>query len=223
MSSIAGTREPGIQEIRSVDVSQFRIAVVIPLYNGAAFIEETLRSVFRQTRAPDEIVIVDDGSTDGGAEIAARIAGDRASILRQANGGQSSARNAGVAHTKANLIALLDQDDIWYPSHLQELADIFAVSPPSLGWAYSNVDQINASGDIIRPALLDTQGSTHPKRKIVHFVGDDMYILPSSSLIRRTAFDAVGGFDVRLSGTRMTICISDCFARATEMPTSRNL
>jgi glycosyltransferase involved in cell wall biosynthesis len=176
------------------------IAAIIPLYNGAAFIEQTLESVFSQTRVPDEIVVVDDRSTDNGAEVAFRAAGGHATILRcEVNGGQSSARNKGVAYSKANLIALLDQDDIWYPTHLAELSELFTASS-SLGWAYSNIDYIDVAGNMIRRSALTTHGSTHPKRLASHCAGEDMHILPSSSLIKRDAFDAVGGFDTRLSG-----------------------
>jgi len=175
------------------------IAAVIPLYNGAAFIEETLRSVFAQTRTPDEIIVVDDGSTDGGADIVRRIAGDRAIVLRQPNQGQSCARNTGIAHASSDLIALLDHDDIWYPTHLEELTAQFMIDP-GLGWAYSNSDWIDLSGAVILPAYLDTHGSTHPKRTALHCVAEDAHVLPSSSLISKAALEAVGGFDVRLSG-----------------------
>ncbi len=97
------------------------IAAIIPLYNGARWIEQAVRSVLAQTRMPDELIIVDDGSTDDGPVIVEELAAQHPSIalLRKSNGGQSAARNFAVAHCKSALIALLDQDDIWYPNHLE--------------------------------------------------------------------------------------------------------
>src|ERR1700683_4722178 len=99
-----------IDEGRNVDLS---IAAIIPLYNGATWIEQSIRSVLSQTLPPDELIIVDDGSTDDGPNIVARLAQDNPLIklLHKENGGQSSARNFGVRHSNSNLIALLDQDD----------------------------------------------------------------------------------------------------------------
>jgi GT2 family glycosyltransferase len=187
------------RNIRPNRQSDLTIAAVIPLYNGAPFIAETLRSVFAQTRAPDEIIVVDDGSTDRGADIVNRVAGDQAIVLRQSNQGQSSARNAGIAHASSDLIALLDHDDIWYPTHLEELIAQFMIDP-GLGWAYSNSDWIDLSGAVILPGYLDSHGSVHPKRSALHCVAEDAHVLPSSSLISKAALEAVGGFDVRLSG-----------------------
>jgi glycosyltransferase involved in cell wall biosynthesis len=98
------------------------IAAIIPLHNGARWIAGALNSILSQTLKPDEIIVVDDGSTDDGAgsRIVQTIAGGHPGIrlLHKENGGQSSARNHGAAHATSDLIALLDQDDAWYPNHL---------------------------------------------------------------------------------------------------------
>src|SRR5690348_778243 len=91
------------------------ISVIIPLFNGGRFIRQALDSVAVQTRAPCEVIVVDDGSTDDGAAVVEEFAHlYPVTLLRKANGGQSSARNFGIAHAKGDLIALLDQDDNWY-------------------------------------------------------------------------------------------------------------
>src|SRR5581483_11195160 len=88
------------------------VAAVIPLYNGAGYIETAIGSVLAQSRPPDEIVVVDDGSIDAGPEIVERLARKHPiRFLRKSNGGQASARNFGVANTRSTLIAFLDQDD----------------------------------------------------------------------------------------------------------------
>ena len=78
------------------------ITAVVPLYNGARFIEESLRSVFAQTLPPAEVIVVDDGSTDDGPAIVEGLAREfPIRLLRKENGGQSSARNFGIAHSTA--------------------------------------------------------------------------------------------------------------------------
>jgi glycosyltransferase involved in cell wall biosynthesis/SAM-dependent methyltransferase len=180
------------------------IAVVIPLYNGSRHIEEALSSVFRQTVPASEIIVVDDGSTDNGEgpAVVERLAKTHSvTFLRKANGGQSSARNLGVRHSNSELIAFLDQDDIWYDNHLQELAKPFQKrSVRALGWVYSNLDEINEGGSLVCRDFLDTVPAKHPKSDIDHCIGHDMFVLPSAALISREAFEAVKGFDERLCG-----------------------
>jgi glycosyltransferase involved in cell wall biosynthesis len=179
-----------------------RIAAIIPLYNGEKYIGDALASVFSQHLQPAEIVVVDDGSTDGGPGIVERMA-DRYPIrlMRKRNGGQSSARNHGVAHTTSELIALLDQDDIWYPDHLEKLVKPFGFPRSSeLGWAYSNLDEIDEGGNVIARSILTNEDRRHPKRTLSICLREDMFILPSASLISRKAFETVSGFDERLRG-----------------------
>lgn len=180
------------------------IAAIIPLYNGDRWIEEAVRSVFAQTVQPDEFLVVDDGSTDGGsgAAIVARLAKERSvTLLHKPNGGQSSARNHGVAHAKSSLIALLDQDDVWYPRHLEILRKPFYDPRPSpLGWVYSDVDLIDEAGRLTCRNHLRDHPKEHPKRHLARCLSEDIHVLPGASLICRRAFDAVGGFDERLCG-----------------------
>jgi glycosyltransferase involved in cell wall biosynthesis len=179
------------------------IVAIVPLYNGAKFIEEAIRSVLAQTLQPAEFLVVDDGSTDDGPAIVERIAKENPLIKlwRKSNGGQSSARNFGVARSKSALIALLDQDDVWYPHHLETLVKPFRRERAiPLGWVYSNLDEVDESGGMITRSLLNTMPAHHPKRTLIECLAMDMFILPSASLIAREAFEAVGGFDERLSG-----------------------
>lgn len=177
------------------------VVVIVPLYNGSRFIADTLQSVIRQTRQPDEIILVDDGSTDDGASIAISIAGHlpHFRLVTKPNGGQSSARNLGVEVSKSSLIALLDQDDIWHPRHIEKLVEPFEnIASDGLGWTYSNVDEIDSNGRLVSRNFLDTKN--HPKKNIYQCIREDMFILPGSSLIRREVFDIIGGFDHDLIG-----------------------
>ena len=172
------------------------IAVVIPLYNGAADIGAALASVANQTMEPHEIIVVDDGSTDGGPEIV-KASGLPVTLLRKTNGGVASARNLGIRHSRAELIAFLDQDDIWHPQHLEELARPFA-SDPALGLCYSDLSNVSETGEILSARAHEP--AAHPKLSIVDCLKADMMILPSAAVISRRAFEAVGGFDERLAG-----------------------
>jgi glycosyltransferase involved in cell wall biosynthesis len=182
----------------------FRIAAIIPLYNGGEFIEAALESVLAQTRMPDEVIVVDDGSTDDGPARVEAIAQryPLVKLLRKPNGGQSSARNFGVAHSGGELIALLDQDDLWYSNHLEVLENRFKQEHVrELGWVYSDLDRVDRSGAVVCRNLLKTAlPAPHPKRTLLECLREDMFILPSASLISRRAFEAVGGFDERLCG-----------------------
>ena len=180
------------------------VAVIIPLYNGSRYIEEALLSVIGQSRPANEILVVNDGSTDGnaGVEIVERLARDYPiTLVHKANGGQSSARNLGVARSTSDLIAFLDQDDIWYENHLEELRKPFAeTSSQNLGWVYANLDEVDEHGRMVARSYISSLPGPHPKRHLFDCIRQDMYILPSASMIHRTAFEAVGGFDEQLCG-----------------------
>jgi glycosyltransferase involved in cell wall biosynthesis len=146
--------------------------------------------------------VVDDGSTDDGAAVVEEFARTfPVTLLRKPNGGQSSARNFGVAHATGDLVAFLDQDDLWYPHHLEKLSRPFnARQPIPLGWTYSNLDEIDEAGALVARGVLHKTASQHPKRDLLDCLRHDLFILPSASLIARDAFNAVGGFDERLGG-----------------------
>lgn len=182
--------------------TRLTVTAIIPLYNGQNFIEQSLNSVLSQTRKPTEILVVDDGSTDRGADLVEQLAkfDPTVRLLRKPNGGQSSARNFGVKNSTGQLIALLDQDDAWYPNHIERLIRPFEDKnrPHRLGWVYSNLDEIDRHGNMMVRHFLPM--SHHPKTSVYMCLDRDMFVLPSASLISREAFEAVGGFDECLIG-----------------------
>jgi hypothetical protein len=94
------------------------VSVVVPLYNGAAYIDETLSSIQRQTHSAVEVIVVDDGSDDDGRDLVrAHPVGAR--LVEQAHLGVAVARNHGLALARGSWVAFLDQDDLWHPSHLE--------------------------------------------------------------------------------------------------------
>ena len=178
------------------------VAAVIPLYNGAEFIEEAIQSVLRQTEPADEILVVDDGSTDEGPEIVRALSKlNPIILLSKPNGGQSSARNMAVRHTNCSHIAFLDQDDSWYEDHLEILKTQFHQSSArKLALVYGNLDFVDRRGRMVAYCILNDIPSPQPKTSLKQCLEQDLFILPSASLVSRDAIVDVGYFDERLSG-----------------------
>src|SRR5580704_5255146 len=101
-----------------------KLSVVIPVYNSSATIRATLDSVLRQTVPADEVLVLDDGSTDETPSILDEYK-PRITILRQSNQGVAEARNALCAHAQGDLIAFVDHDDLWHPSYLETQRNFF--------------------------------------------------------------------------------------------------
>jgi glycosyltransferase involved in cell wall biosynthesis len=140
----------------------------MPLYNGARWVEESIRSVLAQTLPPNEFIVVDDGSTDKGPEIVERLAGGHPLIrlMRKANGGQSAARNFAVRHSTSAFIALIDQDDRWYPNHLADLMGaVRDHKGPPLGWVLATLTMSTNTANLSDAAL----SITSPIRSAISF------------------------------------------------------
>lgn len=171
-------------------------SVVIPLYNKERQIAGTLRSVFAQTFADYEIIVVDDGSTDGSAAIVESLHDPRIRLIRQANAGVSATRNLGIAEARGEYIALLDADDEWRPEYLATIADLIRKYPQCDVFA-TNYSHVDSNGKTF-PTIL---------RKLP-FDGDDgiLYnyfevasvssppICSTCITARKEAFQSVGGF-----------------------------
>ena len=182
--------------------SSVTVAAIVPLYNGATFIRQALESVLVQTVPPDEIIVVDDGSTDDGPAIVEEMCRTYPiQLLRKSNGGQSSARNLAAMTCGSSHLAFLDQDDVWYDDHLEILRRPFEEGGiRGLALVYGNLDQIDRRGRMLQYGCLDAVPTVHPKRSLRDCLQHDMFILPGASLISKDAFLKVGKFDERLSG-----------------------
>jgi glycosyltransferase involved in cell wall biosynthesis len=190
------------------------ISVVIPTYNSAAWLAATLDSVLAQEPAPREVVVVDDGSTDGTPELAGRY-GDRIRYLRQENfGGPARPRNVGVAAAGGGLIALFDSDDVMRPGKLAAAAAAFAACP-GLDLVFSDFRTVDARGEVLIPS---TTARYRDFRRLLRpapaplagtLQGPELYgallaanfIGTSSVVVRRTAILATGGFDESLKNS----------------------
>ena len=168
-----------------------KISVVIPAYNAAPFIAMTVRSALQQTYQDLEVIVVDDGSSDGTAACLEEF-GDRIRVIRQANAGVARARNAGVALATGSWIAFLDADDLWLPNKL-ELQMASTTAPLS----YTNRFNIGARG-----GLPVVQSDSTPMREgdvFMPLLLEGNFITNSSVLIRRDVFEASGGFESSVS------------------------
>ncbi len=163
------------------------VSVVIPCYNRAAMIGEAIASVHAQTRAPLELIVVDDASHDDSADIAER-AGAR--VIRLAtNRGNSTARNVGARVASGDAIAWLDSDDYWEPHHLATVAGLLDDFPDA-GVASAAVRLVGARSG--------TWYGRVPAGPPVNVVREAFYATvaqPTTTVVRREVLAAVGGFD----------------------------
>ena len=167
------------------------ISAIITCYNYARFLPAAIESVLAQTLLPDEIVVVDDGSTDETPEAVARYAGHGVRYVYKENGGAGSARNRGIRETIGDLIAFLDGDDRWLPNKLAlQVAHI--ERHPAVGLVTGSEWQVHKSGE--QPYLLRRRPTAcdyvYPLILVENTVGN-----PSLALIRRECFQAMGTFD----------------------------
>jgi len=164
--------------------------VILPVYNRRDMAREALESIMRQSRSPDEIWLVDDGSTDGSAETARDF--PKVRLLRQENRGISAARNAGIRSSSGNLIAFLDSDDLWLADKLR-LQERFLDSHPSLPLCHTEEIWIR-NGKRVNPRQYHRkEGGRIFQRSL-----ERCLISPSSVMIRRELLDEVGLFDESL-------------------------
>ena len=120
------------------------ISIVMPLFNKAESVVASIKSIQAQTVSDWELIVVDDGSTDGGAALVTGLNDSRIRVVTQANAGVSSARNAGANEAKCALVAFLDADDLWRPKFLESIL--------SLRRDYPNAGMYGTSYDIVQPA-----------------------------------------------------------------------
>jgi glycosyltransferase involved in cell wall biosynthesis len=172
-----------------------KVSVIIPAYNAIAYLKEAVDSVLKQTFTDFEVLIVDDGSSDGTVEWASQIPDPRVRLISQENQGSSGARNTGITAAQGEYIALLDADDIWQPTKLQKQVR-YLEENPSIGL----VDTWTV--------LINQQGQSTGKIVVSYAEGDDVWkqlvqfkpVCPcdSTPLIRRRCFETVGLFNTEL-------------------------
>jgi glycosyltransferase involved in cell wall biosynthesis len=171
------------------------VSVIIPTYNHARFVGEAIGSALEQTSKPTEVIVVDDGSTDGTAAIVDRYR-DQIRVVCQENRGVSAARNAGVALATGDLFAFLDADDLWLPTKLERQLARFDADP-ELGLVHCGVETIDTQGRPADRAIDGMEGWV--AEAMLQFRRPVILGGGSGVLIPRPVFEAAGGFDVQLS------------------------
>ena len=175
------------------------ISVVIPLYNGAAYIERSITSVLAQTVLPAEILVIDDGSTDNGPALVIQKNYPLVRLIRQTNAGVSAARNKGISEAQHEYIAFLDADDQWTANHLEIITRLIEKYPQCgvFGTSYYFCrpgkepflpllpDGMNFNGD---DAVLDNYF------KMASGINPPLHIC--SYAVRKQRIEAFGGFPV---------------------------
>lgn len=173
------------------------VSVVLPVYNGARFIKESLDSVLAQTFHDHEIICVDDGSTDASSAILDQYR-QYVTVFRQANAGQGAARNVGVGHASGLYVAFIDQDDRWYPWKLQQ--QVLAMERDAEAvLVHCNSDRMDLEGRVVERGATLAEYPRAMESPLGRLLGEGL-ILPSAMLVRRDAFERVGGFDHQLRG-----------------------
>jgi glycosyltransferase involved in cell wall biosynthesis len=152
------------------------VSVIIPVFNGERFLREAVESVLAQKYSPVEIIIVDDGSTDGTATVA-RSFPETVRYLHQTNHGPAAARNRGIEQAQGDLIAFADTDDLW-PSHKLELQLPYLIRDSKIDIVLGRIQQV---------LLSETQAKE---------IGDPAFSVNlGSAVIRKSCFERVGLFD----------------------------
>lgn len=177
-------------------MSSRRTTAVIPTFNRKAYLARALRSILNQDVQVDEIVVVDDGSTDGTADML-RSDFPQVRTIGQPNSGVSAARQKGVEAATGDWIAFLDSDDLWTPGRMRSLSNAIDAAPADVDWIFGDTRIVQDGGQ--GPTLFAEYG--------LEVIGDPtvlddplvsqfpfQFSLLQSSIIRRTALLAAGGF-----------------------------
>lgn len=132
-----------------------RITAAIPAYNAAEYLDQAIESVLKQTHPCDEIIVIDDGSSDRTADVARSFPAVR--YIYQDNAGDAAARNRAIREANGDLIAFLDADDVWKPEKIRMQVEMFEARP-SLGMVYTGVEVVDEELqplEILAPATSD--------------------------------------------------------------------
>ena len=169
-----------------------KVSVIIPTYNRLPMLKEAVDSVLAQDLEDLELIVVDDGSTDGTAEAMKRYGGRVRLFQHPRNKGVSAARNRGILHARGKYIAFLDSDDLWVKGKLKVQVDFLDDNPP---YPLCYTDEIwIRKGKRVNPMLKHAKYSGWIFEKCIPLC----IISPSSAMMRRTLFSKVGLFDEAL-------------------------
>ena len=164
------------------------VSVIMPVYNGERYLREAIDSVLAQTLQSWELIVVDDGSSDGSPSILGSLSDSRVCVLKQANAGEAAARNAGLAAASGEYIAFLDQDDMYAHTALADYAT-YMESHQDVGVAYSNGTVVSADGSSMM-TLTDLRHGIFEGRIVEQLIlSASIVTVPSCTVTRRALLE----------------------------------
>jgi len=170
------------------------VTVVIPTFNRASIIVRAIRSVLGQTCQDWELIVVDDGSTDGTEQAVRGIADNRIRYIRhEQNRGGGAARNTGIRYAQGEYVAFLDSDDEWLPEKLQKGLEVFRNSDPSVGLVYTGKVMLDETGRVLEKRVPRKSGWVYDALLDANFIGSC-----SRVTVKKQALERVAGFDETL-------------------------
>ena len=170
-------------------------SVIIPTWNRRDLVARAIDSVLAQSRPVEEIIVVDDGSSDGTGEFLAQRYGERIVLLAQANAGVSAARNRGLAVARGGYLGLLDSDDVWLPEKTARQVG-FLEANPGIGLVLCDVFRVDVHGETID--VFERRVQIPEDGPALQWVLRDPALAPLSAMMRREVYEDVGGFDETL-------------------------
>ncbi len=190
------------------DLMPVLVSVILPTFNRARFLGDALRSIREQTYPHWELVVIDDGSTDGTEAVVRQHVAEWTEpvrYVRQENRGAYGARNTGLDHASGDCVAFFDSDDLWLPHHLERCVQALQ-DAPAVDWVYAACRMVDESGTTVAPTTFAIEGrprpflSLHTRQQGDLHVIDDVRVLEcqlqhglyaglQNSVIRRRVFD----------------------------------
>ena len=162
------------------------VSCIVPCYNGERYLDDAIRSILEQTHRRLEVIVVDDGSTDGSAGVVRRL-GDSVRYHFQDNRGPGGACNTGLRLAAGEYVAFLEQDDLWLPGKTRRQLEEFERNP-GLGYCVGHIQNFWVPE-------LHVEAERHADRPVMRPVPG--YVV-QTLMVRRDVFDRVGGFDESL-------------------------
>jgi glycosyltransferase involved in cell wall biosynthesis len=179
-------------------MSSLTVSVIIPTYNRAHCIADAVRSVINQSREVNQIIVIDDGSSDS-TDMALASFGDQIEVVKKANGGVSSARNAGLDRAKGDIVAFLDSDDTWEKNTVERTLAVYDSSPGCTAVVMNCLMETTQGwvNFFDKVMLTESPSSTHRNDSPVDLVLRNCAMLPAFSF-RRTEENSLLRFRSRM-------------------------